>query len=138
MKYFDKDFMLGNLSDDETEFRIKKYNEQIENILRKADYSIRLLISNISLHDAQIQKIETKDNALLIQISGGDNQTGHFSLIIYFDINSKIDANNIMLPFNIAYYEYDFNKEYILSLISDDEREMEIRFNEVSIRIDNK
>lgn len=138
MKYFDKDFMLGNLSDEETENRIKKYKEQIECILKKSDYNMRLLISYISLHDAQIKKIETTDNALQIQISGGDNQSGHFSLIIYFDVKSKIDANNIVLPFNIVYYEYDFSKEYILSLISDDEREIEIKFNKVSIRIDNK
>lgn len=138
MKYFDKDFMLGNLSDEETEKRIKKYKEQIECILKKSDYNMRLLISYISLHDAQIKKIETTDNALQIQISGGDNQSGYFSLIIYFDVKSKIDANNIVLPFNIVYYEYDFSKEYILSLISDDEREIEIKFNKVSIRIDNK
>ena len=54
MKFFDDKFLSGELSEDEFNDRIQRYNNQIQLILKEANYKIKLLMETISLHDAKI------------------------------------------------------------------------------------
>ena len=134
MKFFDKDFLFSNISDEESERRIQKYIEQKCFVEKYADYNIRLLLSSISLHDAKILVIKKELNCWIIILSCGDNQVGHFRLTLTFDKNSKIDLFDNVLPFTVVYYEIDYNDNYYtISFISNDAKTFDIQFNTVSL-----
>ncbi|MBD5426767.1 MAG: hypothetical protein HDR38_04340 [Treponema sp.] len=57
MKYFDREFMTGSLTDKECDKRIQAYDNHIREILNNANYKIRMLAEAISLHDAKILEI---------------------------------------------------------------------------------
>ena len=61
MKFFDDKFLSGELSEDEFNDRIQRYNNQIQLILKEANYKIKLLMETISLHDAKILEIKSYD-----------------------------------------------------------------------------
>lgn len=134
MKFFDRDFLFSNISDEESELRIQEYIEQKCFVEKHADYNIRLLLSSISLHDAKILVIKKELNCLIIILSCGDNQVGHFRLTLSFDKNSKIDLFDNVLPFTVVYYEIDYNDNYYtISFISNDAKTFDIQFNTVSL-----
>lgn len=136
MKYFDKSFMNGELSDEEYDKRIKTYNMYIDEVLKKSNFKIRLFIKNLSLHDATILTVNTYNTKLNCRILIGDNQKGRTRLLLSF---LNYNCNNIekgILPFKIAYYELYRTNRYCLSLISDDFREAEINFSDISIYLE--
>lgn len=57
MKYFDREFMTGGLTDEECDKRIHMYDNHIQEILSNANYKIKMLAEAISLHDAKILEI---------------------------------------------------------------------------------
>ena len=136
MKYFDKDFLSGELSDEEYENRIQNYNMYIDEVLKKSNFKIRLFIKNISLHDATILEVNTCNNKLNCRILAGDNQTGRVLLVFSFFDYKYDNIVQKMLPFKIAYYELCFTNEYCLSFISDDFNEIKINFSDISIFIE--
>ena len=44
MKYFDREFMTGSLTDKECDKRIQTYDNHIREILNNANYKIRMLV----------------------------------------------------------------------------------------------
>lgn len=133
MKYFDKEFMTGELSDEECDSRIQAYENHIQEIVKNANYKIKLLMENISLHDAKILEINKLDKKSEFRILVGDNQKGHIILILTFFSSKNSNSIQLKLPFEIVYYELDYDDEYILSCISGDFKELVIKFIDVSI-----
>ena len=136
MKFFDDKFLSGELSEDEFNDRIQRYNNQIQLILKEANYKIKLLMETISLHDAKILEIKSYDKKVEFQILIGDNQTGRATLFLTFHTSRDIKFLRLALPFEIISYELDCDNEYKLSFTSETFQEIEIFFQDISILLE--
>ena len=133
MKYFDREFMTGCLTDEECDKRIQTYGNHIREILNNANYKIRMLAEAISLHDAKILEINGLGKKNECRILIGDNQKGHAQVLLTFFSSKNLESIPSKLPFEIVYYELDYDDEYTLSCISGDFKEFAIRFTDISI-----
>ena len=133
MKYFDGEFMTGGLTDEECDKRIHMYDNHIREILSNANYKIKMLAEAISLHDAKILEINEFGKKNEFRILIGDNQKGHTQLLLTFFSSKNQESKPSKLPFEIVYYELDYDDEYTLSCISGDFEEFAIRFIDISI-----
>ena len=133
MKYFDREFMTGSLTDEECDKRIQAYDNHIREILNNANYKIRMLAEAISLHDAKILEINRLGKKSEFHILVGDNQKGHAQVLLTFFSSKNLESIPSKLPFEIVYYELDYDDEYTLSCISGDFKEFAIRFTDITI-----
>jgi len=130
MKYFDKSFINGELSDEEYEHRISSYNNDLKLFLEKNDITFAIFANYISLHDAIMLDINKQRDIITSSYIYGSNQIGYYEIEIHFH-NASCDKNiqNFSL-LEIVYTEFSCYKNmYTFSCISVDAVELDIDFD---------
>lgn len=133
MKYFTKEYINAELSDDEFYKRNFAYKKELLKVLNIALPTVKEFIEGVNLHDGKINGIESIKEKIEIFFEYGDNQTGHYRIVVqFFDAASDYN-HNIKLPFEILYYEYSYNEKYSLKFIDKNCVEWMIRFSNINI-----
>ena len=83
MKYFDINWIKGNLSDNEYDKREQEYNKFINNLLIKMNIPERVF-ANINFNDAKLVFFENINNKLSLKLYIGDLPNGSYQLNICF------------------------------------------------------
>ena len=130
MKYFDKSFVNGDLSDEEYECRISNYNNDLELLLEDSDITFEIFTRCISLHDAILMNINKQDDLITSSYIYGSNQQGYYNIEMQFH-NSSCDRNiQKWSLLKILYIEFSCYKDrYTFSCISKDGVEINIDFD---------
>lgn len=146
MKYFTKEFCLGNLTDEEFDKRLKEYKNHMSIIERKLPNNLKSFYYNINLHDGRITSIKYsyKKHDLELNCRIGDNNSGYSELNINYTLSneskdySKI-LNNLKKQknnFEMLYDELDIKSNfYTHSIIFWPIMEIEIEFININYKI---
>ena len=133
MKYFTKEYINAELSDDEFYKRNFAYKKELLKVLNIALPTVKKFIEEVNLHDGKINNIESIKEKIEISFEYGDNQTGYYRIVVqFFDAASDYN-HNIKLPFEILYYEYSYKEKYSLKFIDKNCVEWMIRFSNINI-----
>jgi hypothetical protein len=93
MKYFTRDWLSGNISQQKINQVIKDYWSYIESLLPKLPASVKELAKEINFHDGIIHEavIDKELKRLKLKNRCGDLQVGYFDLEIdYIDVNLQL------------------------------------------------
>lgn len=133
MKYFTKEYINSELSDNEFYKRNFAYKEELLQILNIAFPSVKKLVEEYNFHDGKINSIEKIKEKIEICFEYGDNQIGYHRIVVQF-LDATTDYNQyIKLPFEILYYEYSYKEKYCLKFINKNCIEWEIQFSSINI-----
>ena len=133
MRYFTKEYISAQLSDDEFDKRNCAYKDELLQILNIALPTVREFIANCNLHDGKINSIVSEKGKIEIYFEYGDNQTGYHKIAVQF-FNAITDYNScVKLPFEILYYEYSYKEKYSLNFINKNFIEWGIQFSDINI-----
>lgn len=146
MKYFTKDWCFGDLDDDNIQEVKKNYWEYINHIKDSLPFALKLLASNMNLHDGIISKASCSSEKKSLRIEGifGDLQTGYFKLKIEYLNISEPDINDLKTIFEgrtieIISDEIELVSQRLFShrLLFSTKKEIEIRFSDIEIKINS-
>ena len=127
MRFFDTDWIKGNLSDNEYDKREQEYNKFISNLLIKMNIPERVF-ANINFNDAKLVFFENINNKLSLKLYIGDLQNGYYQLNICFITKSscKLEKGEILT----SEIYYDDNKFYFMFIFSN-LKQYEIEFLDI-------
>ena len=115
LKYFDKDWIKGNLSDREYEKREKEYDLYIKD-LKKSMKTTERIFADINFNDAKIVSFKQSDKILFAEFYIGDLQNGYYCLKVKFvSTNSNLPSNGEILTSEI---QKEDNKFYFLFVLT--------------------
>ncbi len=146
MKYFTKDWCFGDLDDDKIQEVKKNYWEYIDHIKDSLPFPLKLLATNINLHDGIIDKVSYFSEKKSLKIEGifGDLENGYFKLEVkYLNISEpKIRVLKTIFEQQTIEVISDeielvsprlFSHRFLLST----KKKIEIRFSDIEIKINN-
>ena len=133
MKYFTKEYIGAELSDNEFDKRNCAYKNELLQILNMALPTVKRFIENFNLHDGKINGIKSTKEKIEIYFEYGDNQIGYHKITVQF-LDATTDYNQyIKLPFEILYYEYSYKEKYSLNFFNKNYIEWGIQFSDINI-----
>ncbi len=145
MKYFTREWIQGELSDEDHAGAIARYWEYIDQIKMILPANLQILAANVNLHDGLFTSVLLNSRESLLQISfiTGDLQVGYEDLILHYS-DIDLELLNVGLLEELAnspdtevlYDEVDVAGDglYEHRLAFWPEGELAIRFNSLSIQ----
>lgn len=133
MKYFDKDYIEGNISNEEAYNRESLYKKELDNTIKEVNENIKDFITTVSLRDSILQKVEQKQNDLCVTILYGDCIAGHYSMEILLKDGKVNYINQEKVPFEVMQYEYSYDSLCHCSFINEYGDELNFSFTDIVI-----
>ena len=92
MKYFTKEYIGAELSDNEFDKRNCAYKNELLQILNMALPTVKGFIEDFNLHDGKINGIKSTKEKIEIYFEYGDNQIGYHKITVQF-LDAATDYN---------------------------------------------
>ena len=92
MKYFTKEYIGAELSDNEFDKRNCAYKNELLQILNMALPTVKGFIEDFNLHDGKINGIKSTKEKIEIHFEYGDNQIGYHKITVQF-LDAATDYN---------------------------------------------
>ena len=127
MMFFDKDWINGDLNDDEFKKRIEDYGSYIRSFYGELKALERIFV-DINFSDAKIVSFAFMKSGARVKFYIGDLQNGYFELSALFK-NFHIDDSALgeIIASEVAFAE----KKFYFSYIMDDLKERHFAFDEI-------
>jgi hypothetical protein len=146
MNFFTKEWCFGDLDTKKSEDILKKYRSYIRDIQFKISFPLRVMATNLNLHDGILNKVcfSLERRVLILQGIFGDLQTKYFFLKIKYKNISDLNSDDLINVFQnqvaeILMDEIEVVSDTIFShkIIFSSKKEIDLRFEDVEISIRN-
>lgn len=146
MKFFSREWAIGELPDRESNEVIAAYERHLDGLMPQLPASVRCLARELNLHDALIRRVvhDRAGRELRFELRCGDNQIGYFDLDLSYmgAIVDQADVAALQLAArnpatNVWYDEVDVTGDgaFLHRVLFYPERECEIMFRALALRM---
>ena len=146
MKFFTKEWCFGDLDTKKSEDILKKYRSYLRDIQFKISFPLRILATNINLHDGILNEVYFSRKKKVCVLNGifGDLQTKYFFLKIEYKNISNLNYEDLINVFQnqvveILMDEIELVSDSVVShkIIFSSKKEIDLHFEDVEISIRN-
>lgn len=119
MNYFSRDWVIGDVTEEDSEAVIAAYECHVASLLSHLPLPIRELAESINLHDSLFRKVvlDHRTATLRLELRCGDNQIGYSDVnLVYYGVHLSPEENVLLANLarnpetEVLYDEVDLGK----------------------------